>query len=643
MLGPEDRRLFLDALRPPPGYELDQAVGTTYSLDLTSLLAAPLGFALFYRESSDGQVIVDPIALIEAVRRYADRVTVFCQAGQIAISREYRAIFTYLEGSVCEVRPAVPDAIFHPKVWVMRYVRPGDGVRSFRLLCLSRNLTFDRAWDTILRLDGEEREGSNAGLDLARFIARLSDLAVRPLAAVQRDVVAALARELRDVVFEPPEGFDRVAFWPMGVGGDRDPLAQGRIDRLLVISPFLTAGMAQTLGRRGTRNILISRPEAFDRVGATAVARYAETLVMNPMAISGANESEASDDADQEVSSAPTDEAIAERPDVELRGLHAKLYVADAPYRGRVWTGSANATDAAFGGNVEFMVELEGRKAVCGVDAFVGDRKDGVGLPKLLEPYRPANNAPEPPTEGENLERRLDLIRRRLAGRAFTMRIAAADSDTFALRAEVAAGTGDDAPGWWDSTVEDAVVRVRPLTLGAAYATPLTFDEGIAGAAFGDVTFERLTSFVVVDLELRTGRERAEAMFVVNAELVGAPADRRQRTIVTLLENRKDLIRFLLLLLGQIGADDLSNAIDLIGDPKPGQGTWLFAQWQSLLEPMVRALGTEPTRLDEIERLITELAGTDAGRKLLPPGWRELWDPIWSAREGLRSAEGSRR
>jgi len=109
------------------------------------------------------------------------------------------------------------------------------------------------------------------------------------------------------------------------------------------------------------------------------------------------------------------------------------------------------------------------------------------------------------------------------------------------------------------------------------------------------------------------------------------------------LENRKDLIRFLLLLLGQIGADDLSEAITPGGEPAPVQGTWLFAQWQALLEPMVRALAAEPTRLDEIDRLIKELDGTDAGRKILPPGWRDVWEPIWKAREGLRSPEGSRR
>lgn len=642
MLGPEDRRLLLDALRPPAGYELDQAVGTTYSLDLTSLLAAPLGFALFDRESSDGQLIADPIALIEAVRRYADRITVFCQAGEIAIPREYRAILAYLEGTVCEVVPPIRDAIFHPKVWLMRYVR-SDGQRTFRLLCLSRNLTFDRAWDTVLRLDGEVQEGSNAGEEVARFVSRLPDLAVRPIGAERREIVRALADEVRHVAFRPPDGFDRLAFWPRGLGGGRDPFAEGRIDRLLVISPFLTAGMAETLGRKGNRNILVSRPEAFDAVGATALARYAETLTLNPTANGGLSESEDGAD-DEEVLEAPTDEAVAERPEIELRGLHAKLYVADAPYRGRVWTGSANATNAGFGGNVEFLVELEGRKADCGVDAFVADGRDGIGLRKLLEPYRPANDAPKPPTEKEDLERRLDLVRRRLAARAYTARVAATDEETYSFRVEVTPGTGDQQPDWWTRTVEDVSVSLRPLTLGAAYATPLALQDGIAVAAFGTVTFERLTSFCVINLELAGDHERAEATFVVNAQLVGAPEDRRQRTLVTLLENRKDLIRFLLLLLGQIGADDLANAIDMVtGEPTEGQGTWLFAQWQALFEPMVRALAAEPTRLDEIDRLIKELDGTDAGRKILPPGWRDVWEPIWQAREGLRSAESSRR
>src|SRR5687767_6042393 len=95
MLEPASRLLLLDALRPPSGYRLDHAVGTTFSLDLAALLAAPVGFALLDREADDGRPVTDPVALLEAVRRNADRIDIFCQAGQIALPPEYRPIISY--------------------------------------------------------------------------------------------------------------------------------------------------------------------------------------------------------------------------------------------------------------------------------------------------------------------------------------------------------------------------------------------------------------------------------------------------------------------------------------------------------------------------------------------------------------------
>jgi hypothetical protein len=142
----------------------------------------------------------------------------------------------------------------------------------------------------------------------------------------------------------------------------------------------------------------------------------------------------------------------------------------------------------------------------------------------------------------------------------------------------------------------------------------------------------------VIDMELHEGDARATAAFVINAELVGAPNDRRERTLVTLLENGRDLIRFLLLLLGEIGADDLVGAIDVLtGDKTPQGDGWLFGQWNALFEPMVRALALEPARLDEIARLMRELETTEAGKRLLPIGWREVWQPLWQAREAVRT------
>src|SRR6266536_1505685 len=95
------------------------------------------------------------VASLEALRRYADRITVFCQKGHISVPRSHERFFAYLEQSIVEV-PAPHDLFtFQPKVWVLRYL-PHDGKSAplYRCICLSRNLTYDRSWDTVLVLDG---------------------------------------------------------------------------------------------------------------------------------------------------------------------------------------------------------------------------------------------------------------------------------------------------------------------------------------------------------------------------------------------------------------------------------------------------------------------------------------------------------
>jgi hypothetical protein len=384
------------------------------------------------------------------------------------------------------------------------------------------------------------------------------------------------------------------------------------------------------LTQQGTGHVLVSRPEAFDLLGADAVRRFNETLVLNPTAV--AQEDTSATDHD----TTGIDEAVAERAGVELRGLHAKLYVAEGGWRARIWTGSANATDAAFGANVEFLVEMESSRPRTGVDAIVGERSDGVGIRKLLEPYRPSNAVPRGLTPAEELERRLDELRRAIATLRFVASVADAGDDAYKL--DVRIESPNATAGWWEKLLGPASFRCRPLSLGDAYFRAATVDVASVAIDFGTVSFVRLTSFFVIDLELRERGVRAAATFVINAKLVGAPTDRRQRTLVSLLENGRDVVRFLLLLLGEIGADDLERAIDVeTGDTAPQTDGWVVAQWNALFEPMVRALAEEPIRLDEIARLVNELESTEAGRRLLPDGWHAVWGPIWQVREAVRT------
>ena len=96
MLPPHQRELLLAALRPPEGYRFDRGIGTTFSLDLYTLLIAPLSLA-WMDVSNAESALLDPVLLLEGVQRYADRLTIFCQAGRIAIPRTTSHLFRFLE------------------------------------------------------------------------------------------------------------------------------------------------------------------------------------------------------------------------------------------------------------------------------------------------------------------------------------------------------------------------------------------------------------------------------------------------------------------------------------------------------------------------------------------------------------------
>jgi len=68
------------------------------------------------------------------------------------------------------------------------------------------------------------------------------------------------------------------------------------------------------------------------------------------------------------------------------------LFVFDQGWNARLWSGSANATWRAFHGNVEFLVELRGSRASCGVDKLLA-RPARADWPDLLEEFQPLRSS----------------------------------------------------------------------------------------------------------------------------------------------------------------------------------------------------------------------------------------------------------
>ena len=180
MLEPNHRTLLHEALLPPAGYKLGGAIATTYSLDLLTLLTTPLSFAMFEQRTEDGRIKADVVALIEALRRHARQMAVFCQGGRIAVPTRDRELFGHIEDTVVEVKAPSAEGLFHPKIWLLRFVADGMPV-LYRLLCSTRNLTFDRSWDTMLLLEGklaDRKRGYGRNRPLGDFVAALPGLAL---------------------------------------------------------------------------------------------------------------------------------------------------------------------------------------------------------------------------------------------------------------------------------------------------------------------------------------------------------------------------------------------------------------------------------------------------------------------------------
>ena len=384
MLEPSRRRLFLDTLRPPEGYVLDRAVGTSFTLDLMTLLAVPLAFTFSDVQDRDGQIPTEPLSLLESARRYADRIVVFCHGGQTGVPRARQPALAFIEQSVIAGFPPLRGqfkGIIHPKVWVLRYAPRDDTADrpiKYRLVCQSRNLTFDASWDASLVLDGElnqerAREYPLNGA-LVEFMRALHTLEVDPISDFQKESIEVFADELPSVRFDAPEGLEVSRFLPFGIGRRNVPYPDLEHRPLLVVSPFLDGEFLQSVVRRRPRSVLISRREALLTTQAAAVHAFDEVYAFK---------------SGLEPESEDTEESLP-----PLAGLHAKVYVIDDGWKARIGIGSANSTEAALGEpprNVEFMVELVGSKSKFGIDALLAPPSQGEAgtFRSLIEEFDP--------------------------------------------------------------------------------------------------------------------------------------------------------------------------------------------------------------------------------------------------------------
>ena len=329
-----------------PGYDVEFAMGTTYSLDMKALLIVPYSLGMF-GDLSDN-VKASPLFLLESIRRSSDKFVLFCHRGGIHMPKETASYSPLLENSIFEVKTE-PTANFHPKMWLIReHLREDKEQKQLKLMVMSKNITFDNNLDVVISLTGaiDTKKSNNAKRHqpLKEMVERLADYAK----GKTRRRVLELADDLMHVTrFEVDESRferDEYEFVPFMFGENLNaervsyPEAfQG--EAVMAISPFIDESTIKDLTavqRRNGQMVLVTRVGYVDeKIFQYYHRENAAIYVMN----------------DQMVNN--------DRVSIDL---HAKAYFVSWPKSDAghfLYLGSANATSPAFHKNCEMLVRLK--------------------------------------------------------------------------------------------------------------------------------------------------------------------------------------------------------------------------------------------------------------------------------------------
>jgi hypothetical protein len=603
MLSPDDRTLLVDLLAPPEaGFRLERAVATTFTLDLTALLPVPLGLA-----GADLSSLTDPLSILQAIRNYSDRIDVFCQAGHVSVPTPRNDLLEFLGGMVHQVKAPRPGHLFHPKLWVLRFA-DGEGEERFRLVCGSRNLTRDRAWDVVISLEGRRTlQRRSVNRPIADLLTSLAGRVPAGIAPERSAAITELAQGFRFVEWERPDDVvasgDWLAFHVFGPGRSTPPDMSGY--RRLVVSPFLNdAGVEKTWPDGVGECVFLSRAEELDALGEEWrdwLGLHADLRVLD--------ETAAIPDPD-------SDEAGLRW---SLSGLHAKLYIVERNKQAHVFIGSANTTDAAWSGNDELLVEIVGKVGTYGVEAALGD---SAGFGRILLPHSLGDSLTEPPED--ELRRTFESALRELSALTYTATVEGErERPTLWVSSDEPLRAAASLPA-------DVEITVELLSLAAQSHRPSFGMRLDRRWQLSEV--EEITPFLVMRLASGKGAARVEVSSVVLARLVGDPTDRLDRVLARRIGTPSEFLRFILLLLQLAGRE---------GWFPESQGTGSFGAFAigeggpGVLEAVLTALASSPGTIDDIDRLVKRLSTTEQGKKVLPDGWDAFWPSVVEARSRL--------
>lgn len=622
VLNPNARSLYTAALTAPPGTRFDEAIGTSFSMDPAFLLEAPVYLAF---KAASGQGETDPLVLMGAIRDYAKRITAYVQRGQVQVPsrRDASTLYGYLDKMAVDVT-APNGGVFHPKLWIIRFVDVLTEAVTYRVVVLTRNMTTDASWDLALQLDGAIGPRDLAPNEpLAHLVRSLPSLATHPLPPDRWDQAGRMATELTRIDWELPEGFKELRFYLPG--SERFGWTLPRSNKLSVVSPFCSDAALEALARRSDHaHTLVSTSETLASLRLETLGLFDHCLHLDPAAETEDGEDASGGEGIGDTSGgtqgikAASAASAGPQASAYSKGLHAKAYLFEtkgSPELTHVVMGSANATSAALlaGKNIEILVELVGRKReVGGTDKMLGP--DGLG--EYLTPFGGGELTTEE-EQAQEAKKILDAARTALANAALVL--------------DCAPTTNPDA---WELTLKGNVPPILgveatvlgPITVAPESGAKLPVHGSAKDLPLGQFATASVTGLIA--FELREELLGSRLRFVLNLPVDGLPPNRDDAILRTLINNKDGFIRYLLMLLSSETETALGTS------SMSGHGHWwrrlVAGEDVALLEELTRAFSRHPEKLKDVAKLVETLSA-DGAADVIPEDFAKLWEAFEAA------------
>jgi len=592
-LNNRDRSSYLDVLKPDLGYSVEYILGTTYSLELDTILMSSLSLCLSHSEDISLQ-IADPVALLEGCRRLSEKSIILFESGQIHQPKKYNQLYYFIEHSLYSAKTP-KGGVFHPKVWFVKYKNDAGDIK-YRFICLSRNMTFDTSWDFAFAINGDEGSiQSEEGRQLSRFF---KELQPDKLKEDQKKIYAEALEDIKRVHFDVPNKME-MSFHPLGIKGSEIPFYASEYDRQCVVSPFLRRKFE--IDQLAKENILISGSYELHKLEEESKNKFKEILVIND-ALFDFKTSE--------------NEAVKELDDVGS-DLHAKMYFLEKGKNTELFLGSANATDAAFTQNVEFLVRLKGRTEQIGIDQFLNSDED-FGFRTILKEYE-KGNLTEKELDREKFDEQVFKVKKALFSSSLKYEYIE-DNGNFQINLKFSPSSE------WEKLIKNLAFTVKVSLL----SNPSNPHELASETIFQNLGLGDLTSLFCFSVSI-SEFEYLPDTFTQKIDGAEFPKKRSDHVIRSSIDSMDKFIRFLYLILhgGEVTVEALSGVLDK-GSQK-GQGNSYLQI--PLFEEILKSLARTPDKLTYIDKVIDGLK--DADQKVIPDSFLELWGNVKRARESL--------